>query len=425
MIKIKTRVKLLLASCTLACSLPAMAQNSLDRCIELAYDNYPQIQEYGLIEASRGYDLANAAKAWTPQLSLSGKASWQSDVIEMPFGIEGFTFDIPHDQYGITAELNQQLIDGGATSMKKKLIEAGAEVKKKQLDVNLYAIRSRVQNIYLGINLIDRQIELNSLLQESLKRTLEEIDALVENGVAFSSDRDQIKVSILSCEQQRLGLETDRKTYVKMLSLLTGTDMQGELFAEPKIAVQHKAELSINRPEQELYSAQSAQIELQKNQLKTNLYPRLNLNLQAGYGRPGLNMLSGKFDPYFVAALRLQWNFGSFYTLKNDRRKLEAESNRVELAQKSFLLNTSIEALQKESEMYKAADVLDRDDEIIALRQNILDTAQQQYKEGVIKMNDYLSILDEAFKARLNLNIHTIQYIMAYYNLKNTTGNNK
>lgn len=421
----KSHKTFLTAGLALLTLLPALGQTDLESCIRLAYDNYPQIQEYDLIEASRKYDVRSAATAWAPQLSISGKASWQSTVVEMPFDIPGMKFDIPHDQYGVTADLTQQIWDGGATSIKRKLIDAGADVKNRQLEVNLYSIRSRVQNIFLGINLIDRQLALNEVLSANLRRTLEEMDARVDFGVAFASDRDQIKVSLLSCDQQKIALETDRRAYVKMLGMLTGRDMQNETFTEPEADSYKLSPAEINRPELALYDAQTKQIDLQKQQLNVNLTPHFNLNLQAGYGRPGLNMLSGKFDPYFVAGIRMQWNFGSFYTLKNDRSKSAAEAERIELARKSFLLNTSVEAMQKQSEIEKAADVMERDDEIIRLRQSIRETAENQYKEGVIKMNDYLNILDDEFNARLNQDIHAIQYIMAVLDYQNTIGTEK
>ena len=400
----------------------AFCQVDIDRCVQMAYENYPQIKEYDLIEMSRKYDLSNASMVWVPQLSVSGKASWQSAVVEMPFDIPDFKFNIPHDQYGITADVTQQIWDGGASSVKRKLVDAGAEVQRKQLDVTLYNIRSRVQNIYLSIILIDKQIELNDVLRINLGRNLEEVNALVENGVAYESDRDQIKVSILSCEQQKVALETDRKAYVRMLSLFTGAELQDVVLEEPVFDRESAGFSEIKRPEIALYDAQSEQVKLQRRQLSTAISPRLNFNLQAGYGRPGLNMLSGKFDPYMVAGLKLQWNFGSIYTLHNDRAKSDAEAARIETARRTFLLNTSMEALQKRSEIEKMADVLSRDGEIINLRKSIREVAERQYMEGVIKMNDYLGMLDDEFNARLNFNVHNVQYAMAIYDLQNTLG---
>lgn len=417
-----SKTKIPFALSFLCLCLTAQAQTNLDECVRLAYGNYPQIQEYDLIEASRSYDIGNAAKAWIPQLSISGKANWQSTVVEMPFSMPGFEFNIPHDQYGITADINQQIWDGGASAIKRKLIDTDADVRTRQLEVNMYALRSRVQNLYLGIILLDRQMALNKVLKANLQRTLEEMDTLVENGIALSTDRDQIKVSILSCEQQELELESDRRAYVQMLSLLTGRDLHGEVFDAPRMEPREMVSLEIERPELALYDAQARQLDLKRDQLNVNLSPRLNLNIQAGYGRPGLNMLSGAFDPYIVTGLKLQWNIGSLYTIRNEKRKLAAEAGRIELARKSFLLNTTMEATQKQNEMNKAAEVLARDEQIIALKENIRESAERQYKEGIIKMNDYLNMLDEEFKARLNSNVHAIQYMMAVIDLKNTTG---
>lgn len=42
-----------------------------------------------LIERTKDFTVENAAKGYFPQLSFSGKASYQSDVTKMPFSIPG------------------------------------------------------------------------------------------------------------------------------------------------------------------------------------------------------------------------------------------------------------------------------------------------------------------------------------------------
>lgn len=403
----------------------ANAQTTLDECISLAFENYPQVQEMSLIEKTKDLDLKNAAFAWIPQLNVSGKATWQSQVVEMPFEMPGMEFNIPHDQYGLTADITQQIWDGGASHSKKELAEAGAEVKKGQLETSLWSLRSRVENIYLGIILIDKQMALNDLLRESLERSRSEVKSLVEKGVALSTDMDQLSVNILSCLQQRASLEADRNSYVRLLSLMTGKDMQGVELVAPTEALSYMEEGEPDfsgRPEMSLYSAQLKQNDLQLRQLNTIISPKLNLTFQAGYGRPGMNMLSGDFSGYCVAGLKLQWNIGALYTRSNDIQKLKADARRIELTRQSFLMNSSIEAEQKNNAILKARDVLERDTEIIELRQKISHSSEKQYHEGTIKMNDYLSMLDEEYKARANESLHEIQLMMAVYDMKNTLG---
>lgn len=419
------RMNVCLVLAAMGVGIGANAQTTLDECISLAFGNYPQVQEMSLIEKTKDLDLKNAAFAWIPQLNVSGKATWQSQVVEMPFEMPGMEFNIPHDQYGLTADITQQIWDGGASHSKKELAEAGAEVKKSQLETSLWSLRSRVENVYLGIILIDKQMALNDLLRESLERSRSEVKSLVEKGVALSTDMDQLSVNILSCLQQRASLEADRNSYVRLLSLMTGKDMHGVELIAPTEALSYMEEGEPDfsgRPEMSLYLAQLKQNDLQLRQLNTLISPKLNLTFQAGYGRPGMNMLSGDFSGYCVAGLKLQWNIGALYTRSNDIHKLQADARRIELTRESFLMNSSIEAEQKNNAILKARDVLERDTEIIELRQKISHSSEKQYHEGTIKMNDYLSMLDEEYKARANESLHEIQLMMAVYDMKNILG---
>ena len=107
---------------------------TLENCCMLARRNYPQIKEHKMIEDAARLDITNARLAWAPGLNISGKATWQNVVVEMPFDIPGFEFDLPHDQYTLSAELNQPLWDGGAARSQMRLARAGADVDRSQLD---------------------------------------------------------------------------------------------------------------------------------------------------------------------------------------------------------------------------------------------------------------------------------------------------
>ena len=420
--------KKVLTALTLLSGTLALAQTKIGDCVKMACEHYPQMQEYELIEATEKNDLSNAALGWVPRVSISGKATWQSEVVEMPFDIPGMEFNIPHDQYGITADVTQPIWDGGSSASKKASAVAGAEVKRSQLAVNMYSIRQQIQNTCLAILLTDRQLEQNALLKENLQRGINEVRALITNGMACQSDLDQLEVNLLSCTQQEKQLKADRKSYERVLTLMTGQQMEGVAIVpdefNPELASNAIGSGQNGRPEMILYEAQSKQVEAQRRQLNSNISPKLNLTLQGGYGRPGMNMLSGEFSPYFVAGVRLQWDLGSLYTLKNDRSKNNSDARKVQISKESFLLNNAVEAEKKLSEIKKAREVLASDDEIVNLRQSIRESGEHQYNQGVLKMNDYLSMLDDEHKARLDRSIHEIQLLMAEYDLYNTLGIN-
>lgn len=394
---------------------------TLEECQEMARANYPQIRQLELIEASEKYDLSIASASWIPQFSISGKATWQSDVVEMPFDVPGFDLDMHHDQYSITGNVTQHIWDGGVSKSKKEAVRTGAEVQRKQVEVSLYSVRSRVQNIFLGIMLIDGQLEQNRLLMESLRRNEENVRSLMANGMAYRSDADIIKVNMLNCIQQADVLKADRTAYVRMLGLLTGRDMSGAELVMPSDA-EPADRNSVFRPELALYSAQLKQNEAKVRQLNSLVCPQFDLTLQGGYGRPGLNMLKNGFAPMFIAGIRMQWNIGAFYTRKNDMRKIDNSRQDIETQQKLFLFNTSLDVTQKETEVDKARLMLEKDDEIIALRTSIREAGEEQYRNGTIRMTDLMDMIDDEHNARLAQSIHHIQLLMAVYDMKNTLG---
>ena len=106
---------------------------SIEECMRLARENYPQIKQLNLIEEAAKYDISGAMKSWLPRLNISGKATYQSDVVEMPFDIPGFSFNLPHDQYSLV----------GARSARPSGTEAPPEARKRYIPPGQRSRRNR------------------------------------------------------------------------------------------------------------------------------------------------------------------------------------------------------------------------------------------------------------------------------------------
>lgn len=403
-------------------SAPAQAQATIDRCMEMARENYPQIRQLNLIEEASHYEVASIAKSWLPHLSISGKAAYQSDVVEMPFDIPGFSFDLPHDQYSLIGEISQTIWDGGVSGRQKEVAISGAQVQKEQVEVSLYSINERVEKIFLGILLYDGQLQQNSILEESLRRNARHAQACIENGTAYRSDLEMIQVNILNCEQQREELLQNRQAYVTMLEKLTGTSLEGKEFIVPDEEDGRLSGEEISRPEIGLYDAQIRQQDAMIRQLNAKISPKFSLSLQGGIGRPGLNILENTFQPYWTAGVKMSWDIGALYTRKDERRKLDAQMRKIESDRETFLFNTGLDSVQMRSEIDKAKALLEKDRKIIALRESIRASGEEQYRNGVITMNDLMSRIDDEYNAKVAESIHRIQLLMAVYDLKNCLG---
>lgn len=398
------------------------AQVTLEQCMELARRNYPQIRQLNLIEEAAEYDIANVSKSWLPQLTISGKASYQSDVVEMPFEIPGFSFDLPHDQYSVVGELSQTIWDGGTSKSQKELYSAGAEVQKSQLEVSVYSINDRVVQVYLGILLIDAQLRQNDILERSLERNAGQVQACIDNGTAYRVDLDMVRVSMLNCEQQKEGLLSDRAAYLEMLEKLTGISLEGQELVEPDCDAVCPDAAAVTRPELALYDAQLRQNEAQLHQLDSKILPKFSLSLQGGIGRPGLNMLDNSFQPYYTAGIRMSWDLGALYTRRDEKQKLDVQLRTIESDRETFLFNTGISALQLRSSIDKARRLLEKDGEIIALQESIRTAGEEQYRNGTISMTDLMKRIDDEYDARVAESIHRIQLLMAIYDYKNCVG---
>ncbi len=402
--------------------LTAEAQVTIDQCMSMARENYPQIRQLNLIDEAARYDVASITKSWLPHLTISGKATYQSDVVEMPFDIPGFSFNLPHDQYSLVGEISQTIWDGGMSGSSREVTETGSAVQKEQVEVSLYAINERVEKIFLGILLYDSQLEQNGILRNGLERNASQALACIESGTAYRSDLEMIEVSILNCEQQREELLKDRQAYLTMLEKLTGMSLDGQEFIVPDADTDFMMRDTISRPEIGLYDAQLRQQEAMIRQLDTKISPQFSLSLQGGIGRPGLNILKNSFQPYWTAGLRMSWDIGALYTRKDEKRKLDAQIRKIESDKETFIFNTGLDATQMMGAIGKARSLLEKDRQIIALRESIRASGEEQYRNGVITMTDLMSRIDDEYNAKVAESIHRIQLLMAIYDLKTCVG---
>ncbi|PXV67372.1 outer membrane protein TolC [Dysgonomonas alginatilytica] len=415
--------KILLILCVLinGCFM-ASAQLTIEACQEKAKQNYPLIKRYGLIEKTKEYNLSNAGKGYLPQFSMSAKATYQSDVPHLPISVPGVNIrPLSQDQYGVTLDVNQSIWDGGVISSKKEMAKTASEVAAKQLEVNLYTINDRVNQLYFGILLFDAKIKQNQLLQEELERNFNLISSYIENGVANQSDLDAIKVEQLKTIQTQTQLASNRKAFIDMLSVLIGESINENTVLEKPNSENQLLSSQIGRPELHLFDAQYNDLETQKKQIKAGYMPKLGLFATGGYGRPGLNMLEDKFAAYYIAGVRLSWNFGGLYTEKNDHKLIEANQSSLAAEKETFLFNTNLEVTQEQSEVKRNRDLLKYDDDIITLRNNVKKSAEVKVANGTLTVTDLMREVNAEDLAKQDKIQHEIELLLSIYNLKYTT----
>lgn len=395
---------------------------TINECYLWSKDNFPLTKQMDIIDKTTQFSLSNASKANLPQINLNGQASYQSDVTSLPIDIPNMEIPtIDKDQYKIYGDLYQPLTNFSNVNTRKQQIELSGEIEKQQIEIDLYQLKSRINQIYFGVLLINEKIEQFEIIQSDLDSALVKIEAAIANGTATLTDKRLFNVERISIDQKIEENKSNQLTFLQMLSTLTGKNIsEATVLEKPIIQTVISA---INRPELQLFNLQNTAIGIQEKQLNNSLMPNVGLFAQGGYGRPALNFLSNEFEFYYITGLRVNWNLSSFYQLKNTKKILSISNDKIANQRETFLLNTGLTQSQQSAEITKFQGLIKSDKEITTIREEILKTAKVQLDNGIITTIDYVKFLNDVNKAKQMFLLHETQLLLAQYNLKTTTGN--
>lgn len=397
-------------------------QLTLERVYELSEKNYPVTKQSELISKTAEISIDNLNKGYLPQVTLSGQASYQSDVTQVPIKFPGFEIETPSkDQYKVLADINQVIYDGGAIKQQKVLQQLNANVEEQKIAVELYKLKDRVSQIYLSILFLDEQLKQIELIREDLQTGIKRVEAQVNNGVAFRSNLSLLKAEVLKTDQRSIELNSTRKGLIAALSLFLGQPInQNTVFTKPAVLSSQAGVIS--RPELKLFQDQSILVDQQKKLITAKNLPKASLFVQGGYGQPGLNMLKNEFDAYYIGGLRLSWSLGGLYTKKKEKEQVEVNKRIVDIQRETFLLNTNTQIEQQQAEIDKMKQLVATDDVIIDLRQQVKEAAKAQLENGVITANDYLREVNAEDQARQSRIAHQLQLLQAEINYQTISG---
>ena len=395
---------------------------TIERCYELARQNYPLIRQKELVLKSKEYTIANAHSGYLPQLSINGTATYQSDVTRLP-GPAVLVEPLSKDQYRIYGEINQTIYDGSSIKRQSSIHETNSLIEDQKVEVELYKIKERINQIFFGVLLMDEQLMQIDLLKSDLQSSLKNVEASILNGTAFKTNADILKAELLKAEQRTIETTANRRAFMEMLGIFINLSLDEKTSLLRPAGITQGGEPTINRPELTLYNFQSQLLGAQYQLTNTRTLPRLGFFVQGGYGRPGLNVLKNEFDTYYLGGFRFSWNLGGYYNTRREKELLEVNLQSINLQKETFLFNTNLALRQQNQELYKLQELIKVDDQIIGLRTQIKSTARAQLDNGVITANDFLRELNAEDLARQNLSLHQIQLLMTHYNYQTTSGN--
>ncbi|WP_181882593.1 MULTISPECIES: TolC family protein [unclassified Helicobacter] len=458
---------------------PATAQIlSIDEAIARSVKHYPLHKNKALLEQALSLNLSKLNLSYAPHLRLSGKATYQSDVTRFPGQIaelaeaNGFK-GLPRDQYQIMLEISQPLIDSGITRANKKMTRASYNSAQASLETELYRVRESVINAYFNALLSQEQIKQADNHLSELEKNRQSALSRYQNGVLLQSDVDKIDMEILKAKRDKEYLQAQNLIALHTLSALSGLDSSSNGDADSKqnaesnnfenphsnalllqmpqiphdvrkylleianipnaqsiIESQNAKELSRAidanlqnfdfslRPEMRYFLHKNSEIQAQQSLELTKSLPYIDLFAQGGYANPSLNILENKFKPYYIAGVRINWDFSNLYSKRQQNQIYRAQELQLKAQRDEFLLNARI----KLSSEIKSASALhaqmQESQKIINLQEKILASSKSRFQNGTLSANDLLTDINKLNALQLEYNYQRIELIMQIYKIK-------
>jgi outer membrane protein TolC len=416
----------------------ACAQDSLRLfdCYRQVAANNPVAKQKQLYADATDARIKSIETAYLPALNLNAQASYQSDVTKLAFNtsavegntqlqqmLAGLKSAMPEgqskDQYKAYIDVNQLIYDGGLTPARKAVETATANVQIKSSETELYQLNDRVNQLFFALLMVQENIKALQLTQNELETRIKLLESGVRNGSVLALSLYQVKADYIKVGQQIDDLRTQAVVAYASLGELTGKPVDPATpLARPKF--EQLDSVKTDRPEKELYELQKTSYEQNKTVIAAGNLPRVSAFGQAGYGRPGLNMLDNSFAGYYMVGIRLSWNIFDWGQRKSDIKYLDIQKSIADTHLESFSLNQRIAENSANRNIEKYRRQATADNEILNLRKEVLRLQTSKFENGTLDAADYLSAVNAETQARITLTMHEIQMLQSqadlYYN---------
>jgi len=399
-------MRLLFIIALLLSALTMKAQTlTLEECLRLSRDNYPLISDFENLDKQLEFRLKTLNTNYYPKLDATVQYTWQNDVPGFDSPMPGFEVPkAPKEQYKAYVDVRQTIYDGGMTKAAKLLEESQKLTEKQKVEVQLYALRTKVIDSYFLLLALNQQLTQLEYNKDILQRRLDEMKVAVKNGMLLQSEVDLFEVELLSVDQNKYAIQEGQKAALEILQELTGADLSINEELLVPVAIENNA-----RPEYNLFEAQQNQLGDYQHLKGRQRIPVVAGFGQVGYGNPGYNMLKDELATFYMVGVSLKWNIWDWKTTSNEKQIIQLQTESVKIQEATFTKNLSLAEKEIESRIRKLDKVLEKDDDIIALREKISSARQSQLNNGTVTAADYIKEFNAESMARLAKEIHLIE----------------
>src|SRR6476620_7887731 len=195
----------------------------LSEAIQLAQSHYPMLGQKELVQLTEKLSTQNINTAFLPQPTISGQATYQSEVTGISLPIPGFSIPSPQkDQYRVVAGVEQLVYDGGMVKTQKEIQHLNTGVEQNKVEVELYGLKARINQLYFNVLLQEELLKQNELVSKNIQAGIDKVEPQVQNGTMLRSNLLVLQAERLQAKQRTIEITAARKGLLEMLSLYMG-----------------------------------------------------------------------------------------------------------------------------------------------------------------------------------------------------------
>jgi outer membrane protein TolC len=398
---------------------------TLDSCIQSAYRTYALVQQAELNQQITEANKNRFGRNYLPSLELNAMATYQNEQITIPVDIPIPGFEAPAAPLNLNSALftlRQWIYDGSQTNYQKLLEDANGRVKSGEIAVQQLEVKTAVMQQYFAALLKSKQLEIITDKESVLDIRLEETKAAVENNLLLLADFNNLKAERVILKQRKAELTYSLQENLRALQQLTQLKIDNNAtLVVPEAIMSSRTDASM-RPDVQLLNNQISILEAQKALTKSAYLPRIGVFADGGLGLPGYNIFDDAIAPMGRVGISFNWRIFDWNKGSLQRQSLSLNQQLLLIKQQQVLTQVGVKTEGQLNAMAKARALMQDDAELVELYTQVADAYAAQLENGTLTAAEYIIQLNKAEEARINLELHRMQLLIAILNYNTLLG---
>lgn len=315
----------------------------------------------------------------------------------------------------------------------------GLEAVKSTED--LYRLRSQMtkEDVIYNVSTAFFQVLQTKEQFENIKANLNKLEQLekiltlqYKNDLVKKVDVTKIKVNRTNLENQQKTLTTIYEQQLNMLKFFMGMPLEQQIALE-KSTVELAAVAALtaqdvdasNMTQYQLLQKQKELTQLQAKNIRAGYYPTLSAYGRYGYQTQRNDLFSDETPWFKTSVVGVRLSIPIFDGFKKDAqiKQAELEQQKLDADIQKFNKNVAVQLTNAISQLGNSQSAIAAQEENVELAQEVYDTTNKLYKEGLAPLSDLLDAEVSLREAMTNLNNEKLKYQIAQLNYLKANGN--